>query len=85
MEGRKEEDVYAAVSAPSLNSSSILLAITQSYGDNATLQITQHKLNGKNFLQWSQSVQMVILGRGKMGYINGEIKKPSHDSPEYAA
>ncbi|PON36848.1 hypothetical protein PanWU01x14_324960, partial [Parasponia andersonii] len=56
MEGRKEEDVSAVVSAPSPNSSSTVLAITQSYGDNATLQITQHKLNGKIFLQWSQSI-----------------------------
>lgn len=53
MEGRKEKEVSAAISALSSNSSCSLSTITQSYGDNATLQITQHKLNGKNFLQRS--------------------------------
>ncbi|RVW98159.1 hypothetical protein CK203_031908 [Vitis vinifera] len=31
--------------------------------------ITVHKLNGKNYLQWSQLVMMYICGRGKDDYI----------------
>ncbi|GMI84832.1 hypothetical protein HRI_002152500 [Hibiscus trionum] len=56
-----------------------------SYGDvNSSLIITNHRLDGKNFLQWSQSVLMVIRGRGKLGYINGEIPRPSLTDPTYA-
>ncbi|KAG6503627.1 hypothetical protein ZIOFF_035944 [Zingiber officinale] len=41
--------------------------------DNYTgsLQITLHKLNGKNYLEWSQTVRLAIDGKGKLGYLNG--------------
>ncbi|GMI80943.1 hypothetical protein HRI_001763600 [Hibiscus trionum] len=56
-----------------------------SHGDvNSSLIITNHRLDGKNFLQWSQLVLMVIRGRGKLGYINGEIPRPSLTDPTYA-
>ncbi|GMI75146.1 hypothetical protein HRI_001183900 [Hibiscus trionum] len=49
-----------------------------SQGDlNSSLIITNHRLDGKYFLQWSQSVLMVLRGRGKIGYINGEIPRPA--------
>ncbi|KAG8497017.1 hypothetical protein CXB51_008247 [Gossypium anomalum] len=51
---------------------------------NSSLIITNHRLNGKNFLQWSQSVLMVIRGRGKLGYINREIPRPTTADPTYA-
>ena len=38
--------------------------------------ITVHKLNGKNYLQWSQSVMMYICGRGKDDYITGVKTAP---------
>ena len=46
-----------------------------------SLQITNHKLNGRNFLQWSRSVQMVIQGKGKFGYLDDSIAKPSPNNP----
>ena len=52
--------------------------------DNLTLQITTHKLYGKNFLQWSQSVQLVIRGEGKMGYLDGTITQPKSDDPPFS-
>ncbi|GMI81058.1 hypothetical protein HRI_001775100 [Hibiscus trionum] len=51
---------------------------------SSSLIITNHRLDGKNFLQWSQSVLMVIRGRGKLGYINGEIPQPTITDPTYA-
>lgn len=36
--------------------------------DNPSLQITTHKLNGQNFLQWSQSVKLYVKGKGKISY-----------------
>lgn len=46
------------------------------YSDNSSLQITSHKLNGKNYLPWSRSVEMVIRGKGRYGYLDGSTKKP---------
>ena len=43
----------------------------------ASLQITTHKLNGKNYLEWSQSVKLAIDGHEKLGYLTGETKKPA--------
>lgn len=40
-------------------------------GDNPGAQITSIKLDGKNYLEWSQLALMYISGRGKLGYING--------------
>ena len=48
-----------------------------------SLQITNHKLNGCNFLQLSRFVQMVIRGKGKFGYLDGSIAKPSPDNPSF--
>ena len=53
--------------------------------DNSPLQITPYKLNGRNFLQWSRTVQMVIRGRGKIGFIDGTTKRPDPTDPTYAA
>lgn len=45
--------------------------------DHHPLQITHHKLNGSNFREWSQSVMLVIKGKGKSGYLTGFIPSPS--------
>ena len=39
--------------------------------ENSVHHITVRKLNGKNYLQWSQLVIMYICGRGKDDYITG--------------
>ncbi|MCR2848069.1 hypothetical protein KN825_16150, partial [Weizmannia coagulans] len=41
--------------------------------NNISFPITNHKLNGNNYLQWSSSVLMFISGKGKDDYLNGEI------------
>ena len=71
-------------SAESYPRPSLTINPTASF-DNSPLQITPYKLNGKNFLQWSRSVQMVIRGRGKIGFIDGSTKKPDLTDPTYAA
>ncbi|XP_020271826.1 uncharacterized protein LOC109846996 [Asparagus officinalis] len=48
-----------------------------------SLQITTHKLNGKNFLQWSRSIQMVICRKGKIGYLDRSIVKPDANDPKF--
>ena len=51
--------------------------------ENPSLQITLHKLNGRNFLQWSQSVTLFLRGKGRLGYITGETKSPDVSDPSY--
>jgi len=51
--------------------------------ENPSLQITLHKLNGRNFLQWSQSVTLFLRGKGRLGYITGETKAPDVLDPGY--
>ena len=58
-------------------------AISFHGGDHGSLHITAHKLNGKNYLQWAQSVKIVICGRGKLGYITGELPTPTASNPAY--
>ncbi|CAH9107930.1 unnamed protein product [Cuscuta europaea] len=41
---------------------------------HSSMIITSHRLNGTNYLEWSQSVRLAIDGRGKLGYITGEIQ-----------
>ena len=40
-------------------------------------RFTTHKLNGQNFLQWSQPVKL------KMGYLDGSIDMPEADDPSH--
>ncbi|RVW96881.1 Retrovirus-related Pol polyprotein from transposon RE2 [Vitis vinifera] len=40
--------------------------------DSSPILITGHKLNGHNYLQWSQSVLLFICGKGKDEYLTGE-------------
>ncbi|KAJ9700568.1 hypothetical protein PVL29_006057 [Vitis rotundifolia] len=58
--------------------------ISPTTSESHSIQITTIRLNGDNFLRWSQSVRMYIRGRGKMGYLTGEKKAPAVDDPNYA-
>ena len=44
---------------------------------------TVPKLNGKNYLEWSQSGKLAVDGRGKLGYLTGEVKKPEKKSSTF--
>ncbi|KAJ4942683.1 hypothetical protein NE237_000049 [Protea cynaroides] len=55
-----------------------------SHSENHTVQITTIRLNGDNFLRWSQSVCMYLRGRGKMGYLTGNAKEPAVEDPLHA-
>lgn len=48
-----------------------------------SFQMTQHKLTGSNFQEWYQSVLLVIKGKGKMGYLTGEITALVSTDPNY--
>lgn len=53
-------------------------------GDNPSVLITTVKLDGTNYLEWSQLAKMYIGGQGKLAYINGRVVEPlSSDSQAY--
>ena len=49
----------------------------------SSLQISSFKLNGQNFLSWSRSVQLVIRGKGKMGFLDGSLPQPALSDPAF--
>ena len=51
--------------------------------DGNLLPITGHKLNGQNYLQWSQSVMMFICRKGRDDYLTGVAVPPSKEDPKY--
>lgn len=56
-------------------------ASADSFSQTSNLQLTVHKLNGKNYLKWAQSVKLAIDGRGKLGHMIGEVTQPAVDDP----
>ena len=59
-------------------------ALSGNHNAPHTIQITSIKLNGDNFVRWSQSVRMYIRGREKTGYITGDTPAPLQEDPNYA-
>ena len=51
--------------------------------DSSPILITGHKLNGHNYLQWSQSVLLFICGKGKDEYLTGEAAMPETTEPGF--
>jgi hypothetical protein len=41
------------------------------------------KLNGTNYALWSQIIEMYILGKDKLGYINGDLPQPDPNDPTF--
>jgi len=57
---------------------------------SATTQITDTmaapigiKLDGSNYVLWSQVVEMYISSKDKLGYINGDIHQPPQTDPTF--
>ncbi|RVW23954.1 Retrovirus-related Pol polyprotein from transposon TNT 1-94 [Vitis vinifera] len=51
--------------------------------ETSHLPITAHKLNGQNYLQWSQSILMFIRGKEKDDYITGALAAPETTASTY--
>ncbi|XP_028805360.1 uncharacterized protein LOC114760266 [Neltuma alba] len=56
--------------------SSVLSRHPSSLEGNAVL-IVPEKLTGENYREWAQSVRLAVEGRGKLGYLTGEVVCPS--------
>ena len=47
------------------------------------MQLIGHKLNGKNYLEWAQSIKLVVDGKARLDYITGEIKELEKTDPTW--
>ncbi|KAK9044876.1 hypothetical protein V6N11_058767 [Hibiscus sabdariffa] len=54
------------------------------YPDSFSSMITCHRMNGDNYLEWSQSVKIFLLGRERLGYITGDAAQPASTASGYA-
>jgi len=59
-------------------------ASLQAPHDAGSSQITIHRLNGHNYLQWASSVRLFVAGKGKLGYLDGTTAKPPITDPRYS-
>lgn len=50
---------------------------------SGSIQLNVHRLNGKNYLEWAQTMKLVIDAKGKLGHLTGEVNKPAEDDPNY--
>lgn len=50
---------------------------------HSSMLITEHRLNGRNYMEWSQSVKLAIDERGKLAYLTGEIKQMKESDDGY--
>jgi len=66
-------------------SSKIIPCPTNDMGvaDNNLFAITNHKLNGHNYLQWSQSMMMFIYGKGKDNYFTRVASQLKKEDPKF--
>ena len=73
-----------ATNSPSSCSDIIISSSSFSHQmETSQILITAHKLNGQNYLQWSQSILMFIRGKEKDDYITGVSAAPETSAPTY--
>ena len=81
---------YGGMATPSTPTSSTSEQLSNAHsggsgGSDSTtnhhFHITSHKLNGNNYLQWSQSVILFIRGKGKEDYLTGAALSPEATDP----
>lgn len=51
--------------------------------DNPGAVITPVVLNGENYNLWANEMLNALQAKRKVGFVNGAVKKPSSDSPDY--
>lgn len=78
-----DDSIESAIVLPS-SSTTNLSKVHGSNFESHFVQITTIRLNGDNFLRWSQSVSMYIWGRRKMGYLADDKKAPAEADPAYS-
>ncbi|RVW29262.1 Retrovirus-related Pol polyprotein from transposon TNT 1-94, partial [Vitis vinifera] len=81
----KYDPAFGMATNSSSSTSDIIISSSSSSHQMETshLPITTHKLNGQNYLQWSQSILMFIRGKEKDDYITGALAAPETTTSTY--
>ncbi|RVW74059.1 Retrovirus-related Pol polyprotein from transposon TNT 1-94 [Vitis vinifera] len=81
----KYDPAFGMATNSSSSTSDIIISSSSSSHQMETshLPITAHKLNGQNYLQWSQSILMFIRGKEKDDYITGASAAPETTASTY--
>ncbi|XP_074299668.1 uncharacterized protein LOC141630800 [Silene latifolia] len=62
---------------------------SQSYSmvhvEHTGASITPITFNGRNYDEWSRTFQLALMAKGKLGYIDGSISKPSETSSDHGS
>lgn len=52
-------------------------------GQNNSLQVNVQPLDGSNYPEWSQTVRLILDGKGKLGFLTGDVQVPATTHPNY--
>lgn len=52
-------------------------------GTSNALKVEIQKLNGKNYVEWSQTARLILDGKGIYGFLTGEVQMPATTDPKY--
>lgn len=52
-------------------------------GQNNSLQVNVQKLDGSNYAEWSQTVRLILDGKGKLGFLTGDVSVPATTHSNY--
>jgi hypothetical protein len=52
-------------------------------GQNNSLQVNVQKLDGSNYAEWSQTVRLILEGKGKLDFLTGDVPVPATTHPNY--
>jgi len=52
-------------------------------GGQNSLQVNVQKLDGSNYAEWSQTVRLILDGKGKLGFLTGDVPVPATTHPNY--
>lgn len=77
LSGTSTEDKGSSVGTPTEN-----LMTQRGNASHIHFHLTCNRLNGKNYLEWSQYVKLLIDGRGKLGRLTRERKKLGVGDPK---
>lgn len=73
---------YNAMKIEKTGFSSFVIRAHETF-DTLPMPNTSHKLNGQNYIQWSQSVMMLLCGRSKEDYVTGTAVAPKKTNPKF--
>ncbi|PKI66162.1 hypothetical protein CRG98_013415 [Punica granatum] len=70
-----------AAPPPIAPAASLVSPYSATSSDGSVLRLTECKLNGENYLTWSQLIRMALHAKNKVGFIDGNLLELVDDDP----